>query len=253
MAEKHIQAYKDYAKGMKYKDLAEKYGVSMNTIKSWKLRHGWERKKGAPSEKSVHTKKAGAPPGNKNALGNNGGAPERNRNAVSHGFFSKYLPEETLEIMEEIQERSPADMIWDQIQIQYAAILRAQRIMFVQDKDDTAKELKKAKYAYHQDEDEDGNLTYEKNIVEEELEIQFAWDRHATLLNAQSRAMGELRSLIKQFDQLAHEQDERRLKLEQMRLNIEKTKKAVNGGDGNTQENDIAAMLRKMVNADGTE
>lgn len=92
-----------------------------------------------------------------------------------------------------------------------------------------------------------------KNLVEEELEIQFAWDRHATFLNAQSRAMGELRSLIKQFDQLAHEQDERRLKLEQMRLNIEKTKKAVNGGDGNTQENDIAAMLRKMVNADGTE
>ncbi len=31
MAEKHIQAYKDYAKGMKYK---EKYGVSVNTIKS---------------------------------------------------------------------------------------------------------------------------------------------------------------------------------------------------------------------------
>ncbi len=55
-------------------------------------------------------------------------------------------------------------MIWDQIQIQYAAILRAQRIMFVQDKDDTAKELKKAKYVYHQDEDEDGNLTYEKTL-----------------------------------------------------------------------------------------
>ncbi|CUB45074.1 hypothetical protein BN2127_JRS8_03177 [Bacillus amyloliquefaciens] len=239
MAEKHIQAYKDYAKGMKYKDLAEKYGVSVNTIKSWKQRHGWERKKGAPSEKSVHTKKAGAPPGNKNALGNNGGAPERNRNAVSHGFFSKYLPEETLEIMEEIQERSPADMIWDQIQIQYAAILRAQRIMFVQDQDDVTKVLKKEKPGMFGD--------------EQEWEFQFAWDRHATFLNAQSRAMGELRSLIKQFDQLAHEQDERRLKLEQMRLNIEKTKKAINGGDENTKENEIATMLRKMVDADGTE
>ncbi|WP_340639557.1 phage terminase small subunit [Bacillus atrophaeus] len=227
MAEKHIQAQKDYVKGMKYKDLAEKYGVSINTIKSWKKRHGWERKKGAPSEKSVHTKKGGQP-GNKNALGNKGGAaPARNQNASTHGFFSKYLPEETLSIMEEIQERSPADMIWDQIQIQYVAIIRAQRIMFVQDKDDTAKELKKAKYVYHQDEDEDGNLTYEKTITEEELEIQFAWDRHATLLNAQSRAMGELRSLIKQFDELAHSEDERRLKLEQMRLNINKTKAEV--------------------------
>ncbi|QAT44818.1 hypothetical protein EQZ01_03775 [Bacillus subtilis] len=212
MAEKHIQAYKDYVKGMKYKDLADKYGVSVNTIKSWKQRHGWERKKGAPIEKSVHTKKGGQP-GNKNAVGNNGGAPQRNQNAVTHGFFSKFLPEETLEIMEEIQERSPADMIWDQIQIQYAAILRAQRIMFVQDKDDMTKVLKKEKPGMFGD--------------EREWEFQFAWDRHATFLNAQSRAMGELRGLIKQFDQLAHEADERRLKLEQMRLNIEKTKAEV--------------------------
>ncbi|MCY8932516.1 phage terminase small subunit [Bacillus atrophaeus] len=219
MAEKHIQAYKDYVKGMKYKDLAEKYGVSVNTIKSWKQRHGWERKKGAPSEKSVHTKKGGQP-GNKNALGNNGGAPQRNQNAVTHGFFSKYLPEETLSIMEEIQERSPADMIWDQIQIQYAAILRAQRIMFVQDKDEMIKELKKKKTF----------VSDVSEVDEVEYEFQFAWDRHATFLNAQSRAMGELRGLIKQFDQLAHEEDERRLKLEQMRLNIEKTRTVVKNG-----------------------
>ncbi|WP_276730430.1 phage terminase small subunit [Bacillus sp. (in: firmicutes)] len=237
MAEKHIQAYKDYVKGMKYKDLAEKYGVSVNTIKSWKQRHGWERKKGAPIEKSVHTKKGGQP-GNKNALGNNGGAPQKNQNAVTHGFFSKFLPEETLEIMEEIQERSPADMIWDQIQIQYAAIIRAQRIMHVQDKDDMTKVLKKEKPGAFGD--------------EQEWEFQFAWDRHATFLNAQSRAMGELRSLIKQFDQLAHEQDERRLKLEQMRLNIEKAKKDINGDNGNSKENEVAAMLRKMVKPHGT-
>ncbi|APJ26617.1 MULTISPECIES: phage terminase small subunit [unclassified Bacillus (in: firmicutes)] len=217
MAEKHIQAQKDYVKGMKYKDLAEKYGVSVNTIKSWKRRHGWERKKGAPSEKSVHTKKVGAPPGNMNALGNKGGAaPKGNQNAVTHGFFSKFLPEETLEIMEEIQERSPADMIWDQIQIQYAAIIRAQRIMFVKDKDDTAKELSKVKGLIVGD-----DIKYAE---EKQYEVQFAWDRHATFLNAQSRAMGELRSLIKQFDALAHEEDERRLKLDQMRLNIDKTK-----------------------------
>ncbi|MGG1199672.1 phage terminase small subunit [Bacillus inaquosorum] len=238
MPEKHIQAYKDYVKGMKYKDLAEKYGVSVNTIKSWKQRHGWERKKGAPISKSMHTKKGGQP-GNKNALGNKGGAaPAGNQNAVTHGFFAKFLPEETLEIMEEIQERSPADMIWDQIQIQYAAIIRAQRIMFVQDKDDMTKVLKKEKPGMFGD--------------EREWEFQFAWDRHATFLNAQSRAMGELRGLIKQFDQLAHEEDERRLKLEQMRLNIEKAKKDINGDNENSQENEVATMLRKMVKPHGT-
>ncbi|MBA1159619.1 phage terminase small subunit [Bacillus sp. C3(2022)] len=237
MAEKHIQAQKDYVKGMKYKDLAEKYGVSVNTIKSWKRRHGWERKKGAPSEKSVHTKKVGAPPGNMNALGNKGGAaPKGNQNAVTHGFFSKFLPEETLEIMEEIQERSPADMIWDQIQIQYAAIIRAQRIMFVKDKDDTAKELSKVKGLIVGD-----DIKYAE---EKQYEIQFAWDRHATFLNAQSRAMGELRSLIKQFDQLAHEEDERRLKLDQMRLNIEKTKAEVERLNDNENDSTFEIIIK---------
>ncbi|OCA85239.1 phage terminase small subunit [Pseudobacillus wudalianchiensis] len=214
MAEKYVLAEKDYVKGMKYKDIAEKYEVSINTVKSWKKRYGWNRNRGAPSEKSVHTKKRGAPKGNINAKGNKGGAaPKGNQNAVTHGFFSKFLPEETLEIMESLNERSPADLIWDQIQIQYAAIIRAQRIMFVDSKEEMIKELKKKK---------DADFSEER-----EWEFQFAWDRQATFLNAQSRAMAELRNLIRQFDELAHIDDERRLKLEQMNLTIQKTKAEV--------------------------
>lgn len=37
--EKYEQAEKDYKNGMKYKDIASKYGVSLNTVKSWKLRY----------------------------------------------------------------------------------------------------------------------------------------------------------------------------------------------------------------------
>lgn len=217
MESKRIQAEKDYVKGMKYKDLAEKYGVSINTIKSWKKRHGWERKKGAPKRKSVHTKKGGQP-GNVNALGNSGGAaPRRNQNAKTHGFYSKHMPAEAFEIMQDIQEFSPVDLLWEQIQIQFTAIVRAQKIMFVESKDEMIKELKKKKSV----------VSDSADIEEEEYEFQFAWDRHATFLNAQSRAMSELRGLIKQFEGLAHEKDERRLKLEQMRLNIDKTKAEV--------------------------
>lgn len=54
------QAEKDYLSGMKYKDIAEKYQVSINTVKSWKKRYGWQRtpnKKGAhKTAKRVHTK-----------------------------------------------------------------------------------------------------------------------------------------------------------------------------------------------------
>lgn len=243
MESKHIQAEKDYVKGMKYKDLAEKYGVSINTIKSWKKRHGWERKKGAPKRKSVHTKKGGQP-GNVNALGNSGGAaPIRNQNAKTHGFYSKHMPAEAFEIMQDIQEFSPVDLLWEQIQIQFTAIVRAQKIMFVESKDEMIKELKKKKSV----------VSDSADIEEEEYEFQFAWDRHATFLNAQSRAMSELRGLIKQFDNIAHETDERRLKLEQMRLNIEKTKKAIDGGSKSSGENKIASMLQKMVNEHGIE
>lgn len=189
MADKRIQAEKDYVKGMKYKEIADKYGVSINTVKSWKQRHGWERNKGAPSEKSVHTKKRGAPKGNINAKGNKGGsAPRGNSNAVTHGFFSKHLPKEAMEIIKDIQERSSLDMLWDQIVIQYAAIIRAQNIMYVESKSEMIKELKRKK---------------DNEFGEEiEYEFQFAWDRHATYLNAQSRAMSTLQSMIKQYDEL---------------------------------------------------
>lgn len=41
----------DYIAGMKYKEIAEKYGVSINTVKSWKTRYQWSKDK-----KGVHTK-----------------------------------------------------------------------------------------------------------------------------------------------------------------------------------------------------
>ena len=48
------KAQEDYLSGMKYKDIAAKYDVSLNTVKSWKSRY-WN--KGAPVKKSVHTKR----------------------------------------------------------------------------------------------------------------------------------------------------------------------------------------------------
>jgi phage terminase small subunit len=59
MAEIHEQAKRDYISGMKYQDIADKYKVTINTVKSWKMRHGWERsKKGAHKQKKGCTKKS---------------------------------------------------------------------------------------------------------------------------------------------------------------------------------------------------
>lgn len=51
------QAELDYTSGMKYKDIAEKYAVSINTVKSWKTRNKWVRKGVHTKPKSMHTKK----------------------------------------------------------------------------------------------------------------------------------------------------------------------------------------------------
>lgn len=45
--------------GMKYKDIAEKYGVTLNTVKSWKVRYGWNKKCVHTKTKKVCTQKQG--------------------------------------------------------------------------------------------------------------------------------------------------------------------------------------------------
>lgn len=50
----------DYMDGMKYKDIAEKHSVSINTVKSWKKRYGWNRGSSTPkSTKGAHKDKKG--------------------------------------------------------------------------------------------------------------------------------------------------------------------------------------------------
>lgn len=57
IVENYQNAEKDYMAGMKYKEIADKYGASINTVKSWKKRYGWERKEGAHKKEKVCTQK----------------------------------------------------------------------------------------------------------------------------------------------------------------------------------------------------
>lgn len=71
------------------------------------------------------------------------------------------MPEETVSIIQEMPT-DPLDVLWDQIQIAYAAIIRAQQIMYVRDRDD--KTIEKIEH-------KDGN------IIGERWEVQHAWDK----------------------------------------------------------------------------
>lgn len=206
------------------KDLANKYGIKDSTVRSRKNREKWdeELKDVATQQCNVANKdnalKAVKPErkrsGNHNPKNQ---FTKRNKEAETHGFFSKYLPEDTLNIIDEIGQKDTLDILWENITIQYAAIIRAQKIMYVTGKEEMIKELKKEKKY------KDENCT----SSEVEYEFQFAWDRQATFLQAQSRAMAELRSLIKQYDETLHANwelatEEQKLRIQKLKVDIEK-------------------------------
>lgn len=249
-------------------DLADKFGIKYPTIKSRKQRQGWskdassdtkdasspikdasKKSRAGPPQGNKNAVGHGAPKGNKNAVGNDGGAPTRNSNAVTHGFFRKFFPDETLEIMEQIEIRPPLDMLWDNIVIQYTAIVRAQRIMFVQDKEEMIKEIKKRKYDVVDTSTQD-EASFEQVVTEEEFAFQFSWDRHATFLNAQSRAMSTLQSMIKQYDDMCNKglaTEEQRLRIEKLKVEIREKENKGGDNDGGGNLDQLAEIIAKSA------
>lgn len=216
-----------FDQGMKLIDIAKQLSVSEGTVRSWKSRYKWGNAT-LQKKKRNAAKHRGGQPGNKNAVGH--GAPKKNKNAEKHGFFSKYLPEETFSIIQDIDEQNPLDILWGNIQIAYAAIVRAQQIMYVRDQGDLTEE--------HTGSFDNGD-TYN---------YQQAWDKQATFLKAQARAQSELRSLIKQYDELLHRNwdlasEEQRARIEHLRAKTEQIK----GSD----QNPIEDKVRKLFDAIG--
>ena len=208
------QAKAMYLEGEKLVEIASQLNLPEGTVRRWKCTHKWDNERSDKKNERSRKRKRGAQPKNQNAVGNNGGAPEQNKNAEKFGFFSKYLPEETVSIIQEMPT-DPLDVLWDQIQIAYAAIIRAQQIMYVRDRDD--KTIEKI-------EEKDG-----ETVTEERWEVQQAWDKQGKFLQAQARAQSELRSLIKQYDELLHKRwdlasDEQKARIAQIKAQTDKLK-----------------------------
>lgn len=194
-----------FLQGKKYQEIADEVGVTLSAVKSWATRY-WKPEKLQPETKKVATKKSrGGQPGNKNATG-----PPGNKHAERHGLFSRILPAETLALVESIDALDPLDILWQNIQIQYAAILRAQQIMYVKDIEDKTIEKVEEKYG---------------KVSGESWEVQQAWDKQANFLAAQSRAMTTLNSLLKQYDAMVADglaNQEQRARINLLKAQIKK-------------------------------
>lgn len=208
--EQAFEIYKESVGMIDLVEIASQLNLSPGTIRGWKSKDKWDSKlNGALQKNTERSKRKGAQPGNKNSSG----GPPGNKKAEKFGFFSKYLPEETVSIIQEMPT-DPLDVLWDQIQIAYAAIIRAQQIMYVRDRDD--KTIEKI-------EEKDGN------VIGERWEVQQAWDKQGKFLQAQARAQSELRSLIKQYDELLHKRwdlasDEQKARIAQIKAQTDKLK-----------------------------
>lgn len=208
--EQAFEIYKESVGMIDLVEIASQLNLSPGTIRGWKSKDKWDSKlNGALQKNTERSKRKGAQPGNKNSSG----GPPGNKKAEKFGFFSKYLPEETVSIIQEMPT-DPLDVLWDQIQIAYAAIIRAQQIMYVRDRDDKTNE---------KIEEKDGN------VIGERWEVQHAWDKQGKFLQAQARAQSELRSLIKQYDELLHKRwdlasDEQKARIAQIKAQTDKLK-----------------------------
>jgi uncharacterized protein YjcR len=247
--EKAYKIFQEHGGKITNRAIADQLSISEKTVGGWKCKDKWEdklngvlrkNKRSTPKEK----KKRGAQPGSKNALGNKGGngGPPGNDHAVKHGFFARIFPddEETMAIVDEINGKrdNTLNILWENIVIQYTAIARAQKLMFVKDQEDITEHLKKRKVQSDvKNKGTRDKVDYQavENYREEEWEFQFAWDKHANFLKAQSRAIQTLERLIARYEEMLLKDldtEEQKLRIDKMKLEIEKIK---NPGDVDIQ------------------
>ena len=210
------QAKEMYLQGQKLVEIASQLNLPEGTVRRWKCTHKWDGERSDKKSERSHRKKGGQP-GNKNSSG----GPSGNKKAETYGFFSKYLPDETREIFSAIEQADPLDLLWHQIQIAYATIIRAQRIAYVRDRDDKTKEK------------------IMSGETSDMYSVQQAWDKQNEFMKAQARAQSELRSLIKQYDEMLHKDwgmasDEQRARIAQIKAQTERlsTQPVENEDDG---------------------
>ena len=206
-----------YLQGLKLIEIAEKLDVPPGTIRRWKNTYKWDNER---SDKKANVrKKRGAPIGNKNASG-----PPGNKHAEKFGFLSKYLPDETKEIFDAVAKADPAEILWQQIQIQYAAIIRAQQIAHVIDRDDKTVEIIS---------DGEAGTGYS---------IQQAWEKQENFLNAQSRAMMTLNQMIARYEKMVS--GEQKMQVEKLQAEVDRLR----GGSGSgSQDNEFLNAWKQSI------
>lgn len=238
-----FEIYKKHNGNILIKDIAAQLGKGEGTVRGWKNKDDWEgqlngtlqsNEKNAPNNKTKResamssVKKEPRRSGNPNPKNQ---FTKRNTAAMIHGLRSKFLHQEQIEIIEAFEGMSIADKIWIQLEIKFSAVIRMQKIMWVQDENDVSSEVEM------QSSSVDGDMTKYK--------VAFAYEKYESYIKAFARAASEYRNLANDFLKHAGEDDERRLKLEKMKLDIDKTNAEIDKLQDNDEDKSITINLVK--------
>ncbi|GAA5417936.1 hypothetical protein Pryu01_03014 [Paraliobacillus ryukyuensis] len=228
--DKAFEIWKQSNGEKKLKDIAAELDVADTQVRKWKSQDNWNDKvKGnvTNSKRNVTKRKE-----QKNRSGNPNPVKKftkRNSAARKHGLRAKYFSDTQQEIMEDFEGFSISDQLWMQIEIKFSAIIQLQKVMWVEEPTETLSEVSSESVGM------EGSSTSYK--------VAYAYEQYESYIKAQTRAMAEYRNLVKQFNELSYEDDERKLKLEQMQTNIDKTKAEVDKLEKDDKQNSTSITI----------
>jgi len=233
----------------KLKSIAEELGLQDSQIRKWKSQDKWEQDKVTlPKAKSNVTKqkpKTHKPrkprSGNPNPVRPEGRKFETGNNAAAiHMLYSKYLHQEQIEIIELTKDMSPLDQLWTQVEIAWSALIRTQKVMTVNDKDDHTE------------------ITTKITEFGDETVVAMSHEKYESYIKAQAKAMDMYRVQLDKFIKLAPADDprlatianqEQKLRIEKLQLEIKKLGSEKEGADAATWKEKV--MARAKARMDG--
>lgn len=232
--EKWELAYDDYLAGMKYKDIAIKYEVTIDVVKKWKARKWCQKTGKAEGAKGakVPSQKQKVPVRKENR-----GAAKRNQNATVTGLYAKWLPEEITEILG-VTPKDPLDVLWHNIQLQQAKIIRSFKLQAVKDKNDLTTRVISS--------GDSGDV----------YQYREAFEKDNAFLQGISKAMNTLTTMITQYEKLLHadpalDTELRRAQLEKLKAETASINADVEGVEGSAVQ--IIDDIPEAVPDDGSK
>ncbi|MDR0027152.1 phage terminase small subunit [Enterococcus faecalis] len=248
------------------KELANELNVSDSQIRKWKSIDKWadELKGNVTNSKSNVTNKGGAPPGNKNAVGNKGNKsaspPKRNKNAVKTGeyetIFADMLSDEEKDIYSNLND-DPFFILNDEIRLLKVRQFRMMKRIKEAEKglnDEEVERLQQLRKIKTPVEKDGRKLEIKREVMQDVQVTRKTFRKLDDILaieDALTRVSNQLTKSIKQLNELSLSQDKKvMLNRQNEKLAAEIRRLKIQNGDDipEVEDDGFIAAINNIVN-----